>query len=745
MASCPELGVADTGPCRPWRDGRVERLGRVGHWYWPAGAERLWWSDEAARIHGRATAGDGTLLDAVVADFSGQDGARLLKALNAALTTGAGFDFEAELVLSDGARRTVRVTGEGDPDPSGYPIGVLAVVQEIAAPDASAVPAAPAAREADLADFCSHWFWQTGPDLRFTFISPQVERLVGTSAEFHIGKTPAELFGDDEIPPGAEQHLEAIARREPFELGCWRRGLDGRKRYVSTAGKPFFAKDGAFLGYRGVGRDLTAEQRVKERLLAANLQLEVANVRIEDALADLRRANALLAERNAEMARAQAGIRYTALHDTLTGLPNRRYLDEKLPALAEAARRHGTSLAALHVDLDRFKQINDTLGYAAGDAVLRHAAGVLLRSVTGADFVARVGGDEFVVICAGSGAAALEALARKLIAELERPLVFEGRECWFGASVGIAAMSGAETGGDELLVNADIALYRAKKHGGGGHAFFSTEIQNEIVRYKATADGVLAGLKRAEFVPYYQPQISSDCTRIVGVEALARWRHPAEGVLAPDRFLHVADDLGVVAALDSAILEHATADLRRWVAAGLDVPKLSVNVSARRLLDRDLIRSVSQLDLPRGTLSFELLESVFLDEVDETISWNIDMLKEMGIDIELDDFGSGHASIVSLVKLGPTAIKIDRELVSPMTEDRTRFRLVRSIIEICRPLGTRVIAEGVETGAQAELLHDLGCDALQGYHFGKPMPADEFEQFVIGWGRREPGVFCRTG
>jgi EAL domain-containing protein (putative c-di-GMP-specific phosphodiesterase class I) len=166
---------------------------------------------------------------------------------------------------------------------------------------------------------------------------------------------------------------------------------------------------------------------------------------------------------------------------------------------------------------------------------------------------------------------------------------------------------------------------------------------------------------------------------------------------------------------------------------GLGVPKLSVNVSSRRLLDRDLIRGLSDLDLPRGVLSFELLESVFLDELNDTIAWNIDMLKEIGIEIELDDFGSGHASIVGLVKLGPHAIKIDRELVTSITVDPARSALLQSIVDICRSLRTRVIAEGVETGAQAEMLHGLGCDALQGYHFAKPMPADEFERFVERW------------
>ena len=735
--SATELCVAEVGACRPpWQHERIERLAKVGHWYWPAGAARLSWSDEAARIHGHDSSREGTSLDALVADFFEDDGARLLEALDAALETGARFDFQARLSLPCGTRRDIQVTGEGDRDPAGQPIGVLVVVREVPAAEAAAPRAVHRGRDADFDELSPQWHWETGADGRFTSVSPRIEALLGISPQPQIGRACTELFGDGE---GGDRRLDAMERRRPFEAGAWRQGPDGRRRYLSIRGKPFFGERGTFLGFRGIGRDLTADQSVKERLLQANLELQVANARIEDALADLRRANAALAERNSEMAMAQAGIRYAALHDPLTGLPNRRYLDEKLAGYAEASRRDGTSLAVLQVDLDRFKQINETLGHAAGDAVLRHVAGVLLHSVTAADFVARVSGDEFVLVCVGSELGAIETLARRLIAELERPLVFQGRECWFGASIGIAASGGAQARPDELLVNADIALYRAKKLGRGSHAFFSTEMQREIVRYKATSDGVLAGLKRGEFVPYYQPQISADSAEIVGVEALARWRHPVEGILPPSRFLQVADDLGVSDALDRAILEHAIADYRRWQAAGVTVPKLSVNVSARRLLDRDLIRSVSQLDLPSGVLSFELLESVFLDEVDETIAWNIDMLKEVGIDIELDDFGSGHASIVGLVKLGPDAIKIDRELVTSITVDQTRCALVRSIVEICRSLGTRVVAEGVETAAQADLLHSLGCDALQGYHFAKPMPADALVQFFRAWQGRSGG------
>lgn len=733
---CERGGGKESARRTPGRQARVERLGSFGHAHWRAGADRLWWSDEAARLHGFEAAGEVTL-DSLGARYSEADRARLLSCLSDTVGSEESFEFEAALSLPCGTCRHLRIVGQRDrdrnEDRASRAAGVLVVFQDLSENGTAKALAQAERRQADFAELCSHWYWETGPDLRFTYISDQVERLLGIGATLHIGKTRLELFGENEIPPEVLANVGQMARREPFELGYWRPGLDGRERFICTVGKPLFDGDGNFLGYRGIGRDLTVEQRVKEELLDANRRLLAANERTEDAFLELRRANALLAGRNAEMAKAQADIRHAALHDSLTGLPNRCYLDEKLAVCAEKCRREDVPLGALHIDLDRFKQINDALGHAAGDAVLRHVAAILLRGVTAADFVARVGGDEFVVLCAGREVVELGTVACRLIAELEQPLVFEGKECWFGASIGIAAMRGAEIKSEELLVNADIALYRAKKHGRSRHEFFSGDIQREIIRYKATADGVLAGLKRAEFLPYYQPQISADSARIVGVEALARWRHPVEGVLGPAQFLQIAEDLGVVAALDKVILERAIEDFARWRAAGLIVPKLSVNVSARRLLDRDLIRSVSLLDLPRGAISFELLETVFLDEVNETIAWNIDMLKEMGIDIELDDFGSGHASIISLVKLGPDAIKIDRELVSSITVDRKRRGLVRSIIEMGRSLETRIIAEGVETGDQAELLHDLGCDALQGFHFARPMGADEFQIFLQRW------------
>ncbi|MEQ1770477.1 MAG: EAL domain-containing protein, partial [Devosia sp.] len=237
---------------------------------------------------------------------------------------------------------------------------------------------------------------------------------------------------------------------------------------------------------------------------------------------------------------------------------------------------------------------------------------------------------------------------------------------------------------------------------------------------------------RENFVAWYQPQVDAKSGAIIGVEALARWQHPVRGIVPPDVFLPIADDLSVVATIDRMVLDQTLAHMRRWHETGLDIPRASVNVSARRLRDEDLIKSLRKLDIVPGTLSFELVESIYLDENDDIVAWNIDQIRDLGIDIEIDDFGTGYASIVSLLKLNPRRLKIDRQLVMPVLGAPAQRQLIASIVDIGHSLGIEVIAEGVETEAHAQLLTELGCDALQGYAFAKPMSPAALEELVRG-------------
>ncbi|CCV13143.1 EAL domain-containing protein [Mesorhizobium sp. STM 4661] len=446
---------------------------------------------------------------------------------------------------------------------------------------------------------------------------------------------------------------------------------------------------------------------------------------------DLVRAKQLSESKNAELESAKARIEHIALHDSLTGLPNRRYLDQVLEDYAANARRLGGYAALLHIDLDRFKHINDTLGHAAGDAMLVHASTVLRSKVNGEGFVARIGGDEFIVLCVVHvDIKQLALLADRVISQMREPVYYQGHRCRFGVSVGIAVDNGKDIEAKHLLVNADIALYRAKRRGRNRYEFFTEAMQSEIVDTKRIADEILGGLERNEFIPFYQPQFDAKTLEIVGVEALARWRHPAKGILAPDVFLRTAEELNVVSVIDRTILEQSLSDFEAWSAANIHIPRVSVNVSARRLQDEGLIKSLKKLNIRKGTVSFELVESIFLDENDDFVTWNVEQIKELGIDVEIDDFGTGYASIVSLLKLQPRRLKIDRQLVIPIVKSPQRRQVVSSIIEIGKSLGIEVVAEGVETMEHARILKSLGCDILQGYAFGRALDSDGLKAFA---------------
>jgi diguanylate cyclase (GGDEF)-like protein/PAS domain S-box-containing protein len=446
---------------------------------------------------------------------------------------------------------------------------------------------------------------------------------------------------------------------------------------------------------------------------------------------ELERAIALAATRNAELEVARNQMEHNALHDVLTGLPNRRQLDIWLERISTSEADPENRVAMLLVDLDRFKHINDTFGHAAGDKVLMRAAGILRDVLGSKGVVARTGGDEFIaVIEKAPDDVQLMGMAETIIERMAEPIEFEGHECLFGASIGVASMANKKATGNQLFINADTALYRAKNKGRNQVCLFSVEMQIAVVASKRRGDAILRGLERNEFFPFYQLQVDAHTHAVSGVEALARWRHPDEGILSPDKFLSVAEEINAMSRIDDAILAQALADLSRWRAAGIDVPHLSVNVSAKRLGDEKLVERLKEYIIPENSLSFELLESIFLDEQNPTIARNLREIRERGIGIEIDDFGTGHASIAGLISLRPDTFKIDRGLIQPIVVSVERRRLVRSIVDIGKSLGIQVVAEGVETAEHAEVLRKLDCDHLQGYYFAKPMDAVAIAEFI---------------
>ncbi len=410
---------------------------------------------------------------------------------------------------------------------------------------------------------------------------------------------------------------------------------------------------------------------------------------------------------------------HQAYHDALTGLGNRRYMIEELNRMLAARREVGGQVTAIQIDLDRFKQINDTRGHAVGDMVLKTVANKLKSLVSDDDVLVRVGGDEFVVVChcADDFAERPAHLADNIVQAFTKPLLLEGHEFRVGTSVGIASTDVSRE--EDLLTDSDIALYKAKSLGRGRARRFDAEDYFEMVRTKSMSDDFLRGLEASEIVPFYQVQTDAESGAPVGLEVLARWKHPKKGYVGPDQFMPIAEHLEVVDKLDRIIFEKAFEECSRAFSTR-EAPSLSFNVSHERLVSPGILDAAQRVAAYPGLVAFELLESILLDDADHATALQLDALRDAGVSIELDDFGSGHASIIGLDLIAPDRLKIDRRLITHICNSKRSATIVRSIIDMGHAMDIKVTAEGVETQEQADLLIAMGCDRFQGFLFGKP-------------------------
>ena len=436
----------------------------------------------------------------------------------------------------------------------------------------------------------------------------------------------------------------------------------------------------------------------------------------------------------AEIDTARRQAEHSALHDSLTGLANRRYLDEELSRSVEFARRGNGTFAVFHLDLDHFKEVNDTMGHAAGDAVLVEVAKRLRETMRTTDFVARTGGDEFVIIAPGlSEADRASTLADRIISVICAPMEHNRSDCSVGASIGVELVStdaDASLTAERVLMNADIALYRAKALGRRRHVFFDTALQTMVDDGRRLGEELLSALKNGEIVAHYQSQHDPITGTIRGVEALARWQHPTHGLLSPEAFLPTASRLGVLAEVDATILRQAIGHLKMWDGAGFNLEALSVNVSAERLNDPDLVSTLQSMDLPHGRLVFEILETAVVDELSDEARWTLDALSDLGIEIEVDDFGTGTASILGVLALAPARLKIAREIIEPITQGPAQLAVLRAILSLGQSLGVGLIAEGVATADHHEILRTMGFEKLQGFYLSRPVDAEAMTQVL---------------
>ncbi len=417
-------------------------------------------------------------------------------------------------------------------------------------------------------------------------------------------------------------------------------------------------------------------------------------------------------------------IRHQALHDALTGLPNRDLFGDRAEQALARARREADSVAILLLDLDRFKEVNDTLGHRSGDRVLEMAARALSTVARESDTVARLGGDEFGVVAPSTDAAGALGLAERLLHGLAQPIVVDEVELDIGASIGIALFPRDGATPELLLRHADVAMYVAKET--HRPELYATERD----QYSPERLSLITGLRRAisngELVVHYQPQVDVPSRRIQSVEALVRWEHADLGLLAPDRFIPVAEHTGLIRLVTSYVLDRALRQSQQWRAAGLDVG-VAVNVSARDLMDvhfpDEVAGSLERWRVPAGRLELEVTENAILTDPARARDV-MQRLADLGVTLAIDDFGSGHSSLGHLKRLPVHVLKIDKSFVLNMAADENDAVIVRSTVDLGHNLGLRVVAEGVEDEAAWNALADLDCDTAQGFLIGRPLTAE---------------------
>jgi diguanylate cyclase (GGDEF)-like protein/PAS domain S-box-containing protein len=431
--------------------------------------------------------------------------------------------------------------------------------------------------------------------------------------------------------------------------------------------------------------------------------------------------------------KSEERIRYLAHYDELTGLPNRTMFFQALSHALVEANRDSHQVAVLFMDLDRFKNINDTLGHESGDRMLQEVAKRIRDSVREVDMVARLGGDEFVVIIENfKEPSALVNVAKKLIDRLAVPMSIEGRDFHQTVSIGISTYP---TDGDDaqtLIKNADMAMYRAKESGRHNYRFYSAQMGAGSLERVMLESELRRAIEQHEFVLHYQPKVNIETSEILGVEALVRWQHPTKGLLSPLKFISLAEDTGQIVAIGQWVLHSACRQLRAWQDDGLPPIRIAVNLSARQFAHDDLLSDIAvalrENNLSSDMLELEITESVVMANAGKAIRI-LNELKAMGVLISMDDFGTGYSSLANLKRFPLDSVKVDRSFIRDIPEEANDAAITHAIIAMAHALKLKVIAEGVETEDQFIFLREHGCDEIQGYYFSRPLSAKAFQHF----------------
>jgi diguanylate cyclase (GGDEF)-like protein/PAS domain S-box-containing protein len=521
------------------------------------------------------------------------------------------------------------------------------------------------------------------------YVNPAFERITGYSSAEALGSSPRKLLGNDFEQPGIDELRAAIREQRDGHavLRCYRK--DGTQFWSEVFMSPVRDEHGTVVNFISIQHDISA-------IKAYESELE-----------------------------------HRSTHDGLTGLPNRVLLQDRLAQTIQHSGRKGHELWLVSIDLDRFKFTNSRLGHKGGDRLLQIVAARLQAAVRPVDTVARLGGDEFALLLLPerAGNAPRAEQLQRVLDSLAAPLVLDNTELFLSASAGIAVFPTDSKEPGVLAERADVAMFRAKEMGGNQYQFYTAAMNERLGERLLIESALRTALERREFELHYQPQVDCTSGRIMGMEALIRWRHPEMGMVAPNRFIPLAEETGQILAVGHWVLRTACRQLRDWQREGRKQLRVAVNVSARQLAEPDFVQGVADVLADTGLapccLELELTESAVMNDVAHATAV-MHELKKLGVMLAIDDFGTGYSSLAHLKRFEIDVLKIDQTFVRDLTVDPDDAAIVTTIIALAENLGLEVISEGVETQEQLDFLQRHGCRNMQGYFFGRPLPAEGF-------------------
>ena len=615
------------------------------------------------------------------------------------------FAFDYRYRARDGSWRWARQRGMAIRDAKGRAARVVGSVGDIT--ELKVIEQALRESEArfrSLTELSADYYWETDAEHRITRFVHGAKMHTVVPVSGVLGHRRWELPSVHPDEEGWRAHravLDARLRFHDFEHA--RAGADGNVRHFALSGEPVFDASGAFAGYRGVGREIT-EQKT-----------------------------------------AEARLDRMAYFDSLTGLPNRAQVHDRLREAMARADRAQTLLGVMFLDLDRFKEINDSLGHAAGDEVLKEAARRLRACLRSTDTVGRLGGDEFAALLEDiRHVDEVSAVARKIIEAFAEPAEAAGRELRLSTSIGVTIYPLDDLDPESLLKNADIAMYQAKREGRNNFQLYAADMGSRAERRAGLRQRLHRALERGEFALHYQPQVGCADGVIFGVEALLRWNDAQLGAVSPGQFIPVAEETGLIVPLGEWVLREACRQCRQWLDAGLAPLRMAVNLSPRQFRQKDLARRVgailAETGLPAACLEIEITEGIVMRHAEKAVA-TLAALNELGTRIAIDDFGTGYSSLAYLQRFPVHALKIDQTFVQAIRGGADNAPIVNAVIHLAKLLDLKTVAEGVETAEQRDYLRARGCDAFQGYLFCRPQPAGQIGEFLAAH-RRERAYFA---